>query len=94
MQILPIKSIAKLRVILLTSQFFLSAWKWQKSLAIHNLEFGFWHLLKSICIGTFFNNFLPTAIGGDAQTVRRSIAQKWIIQTNRPLKNPESTGKH
>jgi uncharacterized protein (TIRG00374 family) len=55
-----------LALVLLTVQFPLSAWKWKKSLEIHQLSFGFGHLLKAICIGTFFNNFLPTAIGGDA----------------------------
>ena len=62
-----------LAVVLLTLQFPLSAWKWQKSLQAHELDFGFGYLLSGICVGFFFNNFLPTSIGGDAYRAYRTM---------------------
>ena len=56
-----------------TVQFPLSAWKWQKSLAIHDLEHGFGYLLRVLSIGFFFNNFLPTSIGGDGYRVYKTM---------------------
>jgi len=53
-------------IFLLTLQYPLSAWKWQKSLRLHGVNYRWMYLLKTLCIGFFFNNFLPTTIGGDA----------------------------
>ncbi len=58
---------------LMVLQFPISAWKWQRSLQIHNLEYGFGFLQKVLCIGFFFNNFLPTSIGGDGYRVIKTI---------------------
>src|SRR5262249_39093986 len=43
----------------------LSAYRWQILLAAQHIEAPFWDLLKSYLIGGFFNNFLPTRVGGD-----------------------------
>lgn len=60
-------------VLLLLLQFPVSAWKWQKSLRLHGLQFPFLFLLRILCIAFFFNNFLPTAIGGDAYRAYRTM---------------------
>lgn len=49
----------------LAIQFPISTVKWKKSLEIHELQYSFGFLQKVLCIGFFFNNFLPTTIGGD-----------------------------
>lgn len=51
----------------------LSAAKWSWALRIHGLRFDFAYLFRSICTGYFLNNFLPTAIGGDAYRVYRTL---------------------
>ncbi len=65
-------SAAVLALLLLVAQFPLSAWKWQIALKAHELRFGFGFLLRVLCIGFFFNNFLPTSIGGDAYRAFRT----------------------
>lgn len=59
-----------------TVQFPISAIKWKTALQIHQLEFSFLYLQKILCIGFFFNNFLPTAIGGDAYRVIKTIPKE------------------
>jgi glycosyltransferase 2 family protein len=54
-------------------QFPLSAYKWQRSLRVHELEYPFWFLLRVLSIGFFFNNFLPSSIGGDGYRVLRTL---------------------
>lgn len=56
-----------------TVQFPISAWKWQLSLKLHQLDYGFFYLLKVISIGFFFNNFLPSSIGGDAYRIIKTV---------------------
>lgn len=51
----------------------LSAWKWSYALKIQALSFRFGKLLRDLCAGFFFNSFLPTAIGGDAYRVYRTL---------------------
>jgi len=51
----------------------LSAMKWGWALRIHGLRFDFAHLFRAICTGYFLNNFLPSAIGGDAYRVYRTL---------------------
>jgi glycosyltransferase 2 family protein len=58
---------------LLSIQFLVSTWKWRISLRIHGLEYSFGYLLKILCISFFFNNFLPTAIGGDVYRAIRTM---------------------
>lgn len=43
----------------------LSAYKWQVLLRSRNLEPGLKELTRSYFLGLFFNNFLPSSIGGD-----------------------------
>ncbi len=59
-------SLAIAATFLLSAQYAISAWKWQQSLKLHGVDYPFGYLLRILCIAFFFNNFLPTAIGGDA----------------------------
>ena len=59
-----------------TVQFPISAMKWKTSLEIHQLYYSFGFLQKIICIGFFFNNFLPTNIGGDAYRVVKTMPEE------------------
>jgi uncharacterized protein (TIRG00374 family) len=43
----------------------LSAYRWQLLLAAQQVEAPMFDLLQSYLIGGFFNNFLPTRVGGD-----------------------------
>lgn len=47
----------------------LSVLKWKKLLLIHNINLPFKQLYLYYLIGTFFNNFLPSTIGGDVSRV-------------------------
>jgi len=51
--------------IIFVFQFPISAYRWKKSLEIHELIFPFLSLQKILCMGFFINTFLPTSIGGD-----------------------------
>jgi uncharacterized membrane protein YbhN (UPF0104 family) len=42
-----------------------SAWRWQLLLRVQTIRVGFGHLTNSFLVATFFNNFLPSNIGGD-----------------------------
>lgn len=53
----------------LGSHFLISPWKWQWALRIHGLRFEFPYLVRANGIGFFFNNFLPSGIGGDAYRI-------------------------
>lgn len=48
----------------------LSAWKWKVLLRVSRDHLGLGHLSRLYLVGYFFNNFLPTNVGGD---VARSI---------------------
>ena len=50
----------------------MNAAKWSAALRLHDLSFGFRHLLRISCIGFFVNNLLPSAIGGDIYRVYRT----------------------
>ncbi len=43
----------------------LSAYRWQLLLAVHEVRAPLLDLIQSYLIGGFFNNFLPTRVGGD-----------------------------
>src|SRR5262249_31118952 len=43
----------------------ISAYRWQLLLSAVDVEAPLWPLLRSYLIGGFFNNFLPTRVGGD-----------------------------
>jgi glycosyltransferase 2 family protein len=65
--------VAVLSFVALSLQYAVSAWKWQWALRLHGLEYRFPYLLKGIGIGFFFNHFLPSAIGGDAYRVMKTM---------------------
>lgn len=50
-----------------------SAYKWQQILRIHKSEFSLNLLTKWYFIAMFFNNFLPTGIGGDGYRIWKVI---------------------
>jgi uncharacterized protein (TIRG00374 family) len=47
--------------------------KWKKCLEIYGIYHSFYFLQKIACIGYFFNNFLPTTIGGDGYRILRTL---------------------
>jgi uncharacterized protein (TIRG00374 family) len=46
-----------------------SAWRWRLLLRIQTVDVGLGTLTKSFLVATFFNNFLPSNIGGDVVRV-------------------------
>jgi len=53
-----------------------SAYKWQQILKIHNQKFSLNLLTRWYFIAMFFNNFLPTGIGGDGYRIWKAIDKK------------------
>lgn len=51
-----------------------NAAKWSWSLRLHGLRYPWMQLFRVGCMGYFFNNFLPSAIGGDVYRVYRTWA--------------------
>jgi len=49
---------------------FVSAWRWGVLLHAQRITSRLLHLLQSYLVATFFNNFLPSNIGGDVVRVR------------------------
>jgi len=74
-QHISIIDVATISVVLLIliSQFPISAYKWKKSLEIFKLYFPFLFLQKILCIGFFINSFLPTTIGGDGYRALKTM---------------------
>ncbi len=65
-----------------------SAWRWQGLLAARGRSHGIVRLSEAILVGTFFNFFLPTTIGGDlvraaeeAELSKRSLAESLGVVT-------------
>jgi uncharacterized membrane protein YbhN (UPF0104 family) len=48
----------------------ISAWRWQILLDAQHVRVGFGRLTQSFLVATFFNNFLPSNIGGDVIRIR------------------------
>lgn len=48
----------------------ISAWRWQRLLDAQHVPVTFRHLTASFLVATFFNNFLPSNIGGDVIRIR------------------------
>jgi uncharacterized protein (TIRG00374 family) len=46
-----------------------SAWRWRLLLRIQTVDVGLGTLTRSFLVATFFNNFLPSNIGGDVVRV-------------------------
>jgi uncharacterized protein (TIRG00374 family) len=59
--------------ILLSVNVILSAKKWQILLKIHNIIYSLLDLTKFYLIGGFFNNFLPSTIGGDSYRIYKTL---------------------
>jgi uncharacterized membrane protein YbhN (UPF0104 family) len=53
-----------------------NAWKWQWSLRLHDLRFSWLYLFRTGCFGFFFNNFLPSGIGGDVYRIVRTAGRE------------------
>jgi glycosyltransferase 2 family protein len=49
-----------------------NATKWGWSLRLHDVRFPWLYLFRTGCFGFFFNNFLPSAIGGDVYRILRT----------------------
>lgn len=56
-----------------------NAVKWYWSLRLHDQRFAWRYLFRVACMGFFFNNFMPSAIGGDVYRVYRT----WPAQGNK-----------
>jgi glycosyltransferase 2 family protein len=66
-------SAALLVIVAYALQLFISAWKWQWALVVHELQLPFRYLSRVYWIGFFLNNFLPSSIGGDAYRIYKTI---------------------
>jgi hypothetical protein len=51
----------------------ISAWKWKLLLSIHGARLPFNRLHRYYFIAMFFNNFLPTSIGGDGYRIYKTL---------------------
>jgi uncharacterized membrane protein YbhN (UPF0104 family) len=47
-----------------------SAWRWRQLLSAQHVPISTWQLVRSYLVATFFNNFLPSNIGGDVIRIR------------------------
>jgi len=64
---------AILGLLVLAVEFPVSAWKWSQALRIHELAHRVRELLPIYCSAFFFNNFFPSAIGGDGYRAYRTL---------------------
>ncbi|MEM9417730.1 MAG: lysylphosphatidylglycerol synthase transmembrane domain-containing protein [Planctomycetota bacterium] len=60
-------------VLLWWAMLFPSVWKWQMLLRVHSLKYRFWLLYKWYVIAAFFNQFLPSMIGGDGYRIYQTL---------------------
>lgn len=56
---------------------YVSAYKWKILLEIHNIHFSFYKLSKYYYMGSFFNNFLPSTIGGDSYRIFKTFSDSY-----------------
>jgi glycosyltransferase 2 family protein len=56
-------------LLLVVAALLVSAWKWQVLLDAQGLAVPFWRLFGAYLVGIFFNNFLPSNIGGDVARI-------------------------
>ncbi len=52
-----------------------NASKWSWSLRLHDVRFAWTYLFRTSCYAYFFNNFLPSAIGGDVYRIWRTMRE-------------------
>lgn len=62
-----------LALVVTVAQMPLNASKWGWSLRLHDVRLPWPFLLRASCTAYFFNNFLPSAIGGDVYRVYRTV---------------------
>lgn len=60
-------------LVMMTLNVTISAYKWQLLLSIHRVPFEFLTLHRYYFIAMFFNNFLPSTIGGDSYRVIKTM---------------------
>ena len=74
-----------LAFVLIAVGFYISALRWQILLKAQHVFISIKELTKSYLVGTFFNNFMPTTIGGDiirtydVSKISRSAAQSFTV---------------
>jgi uncharacterized protein (TIRG00374 family) len=56
-------------LLLVVAALLVSAWKWRVLLHAQRLSVPFWRLFGAYLVGIFFNNFLPSNIGGDVARI-------------------------
>jgi len=66
-------ALGALAVAIVAAEMPVNAWKWGWSLRLHDLRFPWVYLFRTTCFGFFFNNFLPSAIGGDVYRIVRTV---------------------
>ena len=68
-------------LLLYFSMILASAWRWGLLLRAQHVHLGFGKLTSSFLVATFFNNFLPSNIGGDviriADTAPARDRRRW-----------------
>jgi uncharacterized membrane protein YbhN (UPF0104 family) len=57
----------------IAAELVVNASKWWWSLRLHDARFAWQFLFRTSCYAYFFNNFLPSAIGGDVYRVYRTM---------------------
>ena len=60
-------------LVMMTLSVTISAYKWQLLLSIHRVDYEFRSLHRYYFIAMFFNNFLPSTIGGDGYRVLKTM---------------------
>jgi glycosyltransferase 2 family protein len=63
-------------VALMMLSFTISAYKWQQLLAIHEVRYRLLDMHRWYFVAAFFNNFLPTSIGGDGYRVLKTLGNQ------------------
>ncbi len=72
-------------LLLIAIGFIISALRWQILLKAQHIDFSMFQLIKFYLVGSFFNNFLPTTIGGDiirsydVSKTSKSLAQSFAV---------------
>jgi uncharacterized membrane protein YbhN (UPF0104 family) len=62
-----------LAILVTTLQMPINAVKWGWSLRLHDVRLPWPFLVRASCSAYFFNNFLPSAIGGDVYRIYRTV---------------------
>ncbi len=72
-------------LLLISIGFIISAFRWQILLKAQHINISMLQLIKFYLVGSFFNNFLPTTIGGDIMRIydvsktSKSLAQSFVV---------------